>query len=266
MAAQTTILSILGLEHSGTTVLVRVLNNHSDAAAIGGIKNVSDFAARKRTCSCGKNGDECSFWSNLADEFSKRGCTLGQVAGAIKDGDKRIIRDFFESAAVATGKSMILESSRQPSYLDLLPGPPDFLSVAVHIFKHPGSQAWSAFRAGRSVLREMRHYRRRSRAILKRLSQHPAAIHISHDEFCTVPGKSLRRILVLAGRQPDAGQLENWGGKAMHIIGGNRMKKDTSSVIKADDSWRHHLPLLHRITARVVGSSAYRDNLAATSA
>ena len=262
----TTILSILGLEHSGTTLLVRILNNHEDAAAIGGMKNIADFAIGKRTCSCGKTHGECLFWAALAGEFSKRGRELQQVSEAIKQHDAGVIRQFFEAVAASTGKSLIVESSRQPSYLALLPGTPDFASVALHIFKHPGAQAWSAYRAGRPVLREMRHYRRRSRAILQHLSSHRAAIHVSHEDFCTAPEVHLRRVLALAGRQPGKEQLDTWGGKDMHIIGGNRMKRDNSSAVKSDDSWRQRLPLAHRLTATAIGSAPYRENLAASRA
>jgi hypothetical protein len=49
----------------------------------------------------------------------------------------------------------------------------------------------------------------------------------------------------------------------MHIIGGNRMKKDRSSTIKTGDSWQQSLPLVPRLLARLLGAAPYRRNLAA---
>lgn len=262
MPARTTILSILGLEHSGTTLLVRILNNHPEAVSLGGMKNLADFATGRRACSCGASYGDCPVWLGVENEFRKRGRRLAQLSDAIKTGDAATIGDFFASVAASSDRPLLIESSRQPSYLDLLPGASDFRAAAIHIFRHPGAQAWSAHRAGRSVLREMRHYRRRSHAILRRLSSHPAALHVSHDDFCADPDTHLRRILALAGFQPDPRQLETWGEKEMHIIGGNRMKRDRSSAIKTDAVWRRSLPLVPRLLARLLGTAPYRRNLA----
>jgi len=266
MPVPTTILSILGLEHSGTTLLVRILNNHPDAVSIGGLKNVTDFATGKRPCSCGAPRGGCAFWTGVENKFQNRGRQLANLFPSLQAGDASTIGDFFGSVAASSGQSLLIESSRQPSYLDLLPGAPDFRATAVHIFKHPAAQAWSAHRAGRSVLREMRHYRRRSHAILRRLTNHPAALHISHEAFCAAPETHLRRILALAGLEPAPDQLATWGEKEIHIIGGNRMKKNRSSAIKTDDTWQQSLPLAPRLLARFLGTAPYRRNLAAARA
>ena len=266
MPTPTTILSILGLEHSGTTLLVRILNNHPDAVRIGGMKNLSPFAAGQRPCSCGASYGKCPIWNAVEKTFQTRGRRLADLSVAIKTGNAATIHDFFASVAASFHQPLLIESSRQPSYLDLLPGAPDFRAAAVHIFKHPAAQAWSAHRAGRSVLREMRHYRRRSHAILRRLSHHPAALHISHEDFCAAPEVHLRRILALAGLEPAPRQLDTWGEKEMHIIGGNRMKKNRSSAIKTDDTWRNSLPLVPFLLASLLGTAAHRRNLLAAGA
>ena len=266
MPAPTTILSILGLEHSGTTLLVRILNNHPDAVSIGGMKNLTPFAIGRRPCSCGATYGACPVWQDVENELRKRGRQFAHLSDAIKTGDAATIGDFFASVAASSERPLLIESSRQPSYLDLLPGAPDFRATAIHIFKHPGAQAWSAHRAGRSVLREMRHYRRRSHAILRRLSNHPAALHISYEDFCAAPDTHLHRILALVGLKPAPDQLATWGEKGMHIIGGNRMKKNRSSAIKTDDTWRQSLPAVPRLLARLLGTAPHRQNLAAARA
>jgi len=263
MPTPTTILSILGLEHSGTTLLVRILNNHPDAVSIGGMKNLTAFATGRRPCSCGASYGGCPVWQAVEHEFQSRGRQFANLSNAIKTGDAATTRDFIASVSTTSGRSLLVESSRQPSYLDLLPGAPDFRATAVHIFKHPAAQAWSAHRAGRSVLREMRHYRRRSHAILRRLAHHPAALHLSHEDFCAAPDAHLRCILALGGLEPAPGQLETWGEKDMHIIGGNRMKKNHSSAIRTDHTWRQSLPLVPRLLARLLGTAPHRQNLAA---
>lgn len=266
MPTPTNILSILGLEHSGTTLLVRILNNHPEAVSIGGMKNLALFATGKRTCSCGAPYGECPVWNAVETRLKKRGRLLADMSDAIKAGDKNTIRDFLASVRDASAKYLLIESSRQPSYLDFLPGAPEFRTSAVHIFKHPAAQAGSARRAGRPVLREMRHYRRRSNAILQQLKNHPAALHISHEDFCAEPESHLRRILALVGLEPAPGQLDTWGEKELHIIGGNRMKKDRSSSVKSDTAWRQSLPLYPRLLASLIATAPYRRNLAAARA
>lgn len=264
MSKPITILSILGLEHSGTTLLVRILNNHPSAVSIGGMKNVTDFANGGRSCSCGAFHDSCLFWKAVGDNFRSRNGRLANLSEAIKTGNTDYIRDFYKSVADLSDLSLIVESSRQPSYLDLLPSGPDFRVAAVHIFKRPAAQAWSAQRARRSVLREMRHYRRRSHAILRRLSSHPATLHISHEDFCADPAQNLRRILALARLEPAPHQLSTWGEKEIHMIGGNRMKKDRSSNIRPDADWQQSLRLVPRIISVILGNAPYRLNLAAS--
>ena len=112
----------------------------------------------------------------------------------------------------------------------------------------------------------MRHYRRRSYAIIRRLASHPAALHISHDDFCAAPQRHLRSMLGLAGLQPSPYQLDTWGEKEMHIIGGNRMKKSQSSSIEFNEQRKNSLPLVPRLLAHLLGSHPYRRNLVAARA
>lgn len=263
MSKHTAILSILGLEHSGTTLLLRILNNHPDAIAIGGMKNLSDFAQGRRSCSCGRGYGDCSWWNQVEGRLRETGSSIGDTSAALMQRKASPIHALLTTVAGISGKALVIESSRQPGYLDLLPGEPQFSQVAVHIFKHPAAQAWSAFRAGRSVLREMRHYRRRSFAIVARLQGHQMAIHLSHEAFCETPAHYLQRILALAGTDPSPGQLDHWGEKDLHVIGGNRMKKDRSSEIKSNQSWRESLPMIHRLTAQILGRRPYGENMAA---
>ncbi len=64
-----TIIYIAGLGHSGSTILDLILGCHSDIVGLG---EIMPFIRRKdrtpdlnSTCSCGKKGYDCYFWSEV---------------------------------------------------------------------------------------------------------------------------------------------------------------------------------------------------------
>jgi len=263
MAAPTTIISILGLEHSGTTLLARILNNHPSVIAMGGLKNVARFVSGELTCSCGRPHGDCVFWHAVDRNLAGGGHSLESIPPALRSGDRESVHRLFLAIRITSGKSLIVESSRHPDFLDFLPGSPDFRLAAVHVFKHPAAQAWSARTGGRSVFREMKHYRRRSREILRRLRDRDAALHLSHADFCTAPAAGLRRILATAGAEPAPRQLETWGGEELHMLGGNRMQTSRSSAIRHDEAWRVKLSAWHLLMVRLLAGGPYARNLSA---
>ena len=64
-----TIIFIVAHGHSGSTLLDKVLGNHTDGVSLGGIQFYSDLVSSSTVfCGCGSVYSECSFWSRISNE------------------------------------------------------------------------------------------------------------------------------------------------------------------------------------------------------
>jgi hypothetical protein len=52
-------------------------------------------------------------------------------------------------------------------------------------------------------------------------------------------------------------------GKTLIVESSRQQDKKTSSTIPIEESWRNSLRVLYRITAQILGSASYRQNIAA---
>lgn len=68
------IILIVGLSHSGSTILERALACHSEAVGLGEVYHTLRAFTRQgwgrlqRPCSCGTQGQDCPVWSRLSDQ------------------------------------------------------------------------------------------------------------------------------------------------------------------------------------------------------
>lgn len=74
---------ILGMDHSGSTLLSFLLNTHDDIVTVGETcrvgRNIPDRWERKAgMCSCGKIYYECEFWNRVLAGLAARGVGIGK--------------------------------------------------------------------------------------------------------------------------------------------------------------------------------------------
>lgn len=182
------VIAILGLEHSGTTLLSRILSSHSDAFGIGGLKNYAKHARDEKPCSCGMPLDACDIWRSVAEAADCLGYPQSRLIDDLScdnaDRSAPAIAALVRAVSSATGKRILIDSSRQPIWTQALDGCDDIEVVPLHIFKSPAQQMASARRKDRSVWKELRKYLSRSKRI--RNARFGTALHGSRRSLCPI--------------------------------------------------------------------------------
>ena len=145
----------------------------------------------------------------------------------------------------------IVDTSRDAKRLRRLQAVPEINLLPVHLFKEPARQASSWKRKENMPLaRCVKKYWGVNLEIDELCRRSPQHYHLSYEVFCSDPGRFTLEILAMAGLDYEPSILANWGDQPLHVLGGNRMKANTSSVIKLDESYKRHLSTIDTVLVR----------------
>lgn len=166
-AARTKVLFIGGEGRSGSTVLERLLSANPESCAIGEGKYLFERGVGSRElCGCGRPVPECELWSEVGDRLvggwdTAAGRELvdfftqvntprrlpATVAGrgAMVRRAREVLAELYPMIADITGSSVIIDSSKHPSWAFLLAGTETVDLRVVHLVRHPSGvvQSWS---------------------------------------------------------------------------------------------------------------------------
>lgn len=164
---RTKVLLIGGEGRSGSTVLERLLAANPDTCAIGEVKYLFERGVGSgELCGCGKPVPECELWSEVGrrlvggwdtDEgrdlvrFFTRVTKPRYLAiavagrGAMVRRARAVLAELYPLIAELTGASVIIDSSKHPSWAYLLAGIETVDLRVVHLVRHPSGvvQSWS---------------------------------------------------------------------------------------------------------------------------
>ncbi|UMA67072.1 hypothetical protein LVO79_18845 (plasmid) [Roseivivax marinus] len=259
--------AIIGLEHSGTTLLARMIGAHTKAMATGGLKNFHPFIQGRKTCSCGGDQRTCPFWSTVIGDLEERGEDPQAIGDAIEnvlsqqqsaaDAAHALIR----AIARSSGTPILAESSRDPKRFPWLAPGEGIEIVPIHIFKTPIAQVASALRKGRSPFREVARYNYRSHYCRKAIKSSERAATIAHSALCASPEEEMQRVMEALGEATEPDQITRWGCEPLHMLGGNRMQRSRSSTLRPHASkFEDLLTLPARLFIQAYGMPAHRAN------
>ena len=261
------IIYLLGLGHSGTTLLGRILNAHSKAVATGGTKNIPLFVRGEKSCTCGaQSPQQCAHWTGVEKALATRGLSLCELEFGYDNQNnlnKDHLKAYFESVLESAGAEAIVDTSRRRGYFSKLEEVPGVELIPVHIFKDPRAQASSNKRKGMSVARSLWNYNLRGHRVRGMSTSGKPVLHLAYEDLCRDPEGEVARIMHYAGLEFEQDQVSAFGEKETHILGGNRQRTDKSSNIRLDETWRKRLTPLQQRLVSTFGGPAYRKNLAA---
>lgn len=260
---------ILGLGHSGTTLLSRMLGTHAQIVATGGSKNVPLFVRGEKDCSCGAtHPGDCDFWTRVDDALAGRGTALSQLqfryGNARPDPDS--LRNFYSAVSETAGASAVIDTSRRVSYLKALQSVAGIEFIPVHIFKDPRAQCASAKRKGDSVWSGIWNYNLRSWRIRSLYPLNPNMIHIPYEALCADPESQIQRILDCIGLTFEPRQVTDFSQTESHVLGGNRQFRKKSVDIRLDESWRQRLTPLEKWVSLLFCRRTWEANMRASGA
>ncbi len=290
------VLYIIGAGRSGSTILDITLGNHPEIESVGELRNITDSAwvgrsARSPFCACGRRLDArgaaevCPFWSNVRRRWLQR-ATPGEIGGYVllqNDFERvrswprllcerhapsarfrdyhRLTRSLFESIRAASGKTVIVDSSKSPLRAVALAITPGIDLRLIHLVrdgrgvtssrrksldKDPEAGVWWNHKA-RSVWNTAASWVGANLASegARRLVGPGRSVRVRYEDFATNPVGTMAKIGDLV--ELDLTELARAAAagaplRANHNVGGNRMRMSEDIRLRPDaGEWRRAL-------------------------
>jgi hypothetical protein len=275
------VLYIAGTGRSGSTLVAQSLAQCTRSVHAGEVRYIWERGVRENhLCECGKPFQDCEFWTevvsaaygsdlpSVADEVSAlsqdvdRIRRIPQAITHIGDGYRERIRRYgelvtplYDAIARIAGVDLVIDSSKDPSYLYVLSGLSGLDVTPLHLVRDPRAVAYSWTRRRRRPEihweeRYMRTIRPRRAALiwleyntaievyLKRLRSGP---RLRYEDFATAPDVTIRRLCRSAGVRVTG--REDRMSTTGHSLSGNPMRFERGPVVvTTDNEWERGLP------------------------
>jgi hypothetical protein len=246
---------VVGLGHTGSTLLDLSLSAHPQVTGVGEAKKLrlymedrpSGTGHDSRRCSCGIDPvTDCPFWLAVDAQLARDGRRLRELD--LQSTDDSVFaadnRAFFDAVAAVTGSSVVVDSSKSAVRLQRLVGLTGLVVVPVHLVRSTFGTVASYKRRGHDLPRAASLYARFTWAAMRAAPSVPRAT-ISLEALASEPEAVLSRLMrcLDLGLHPD--QLA-WSGTDHHQIGGNGMRFTTSSAFHRPDDGRDDLSVAER--------------------
>jgi hypothetical protein len=168
MATSTRVLFIGGEGRSGSTVLERLIAAQPATCAVGELKNLFERGvAARELCGCGRGVRQCDLWSEVGRRLvggwdTPAGRELVSFftgvnhrmqlpviltgRGAMVARARSVLADLYPIISEVSGSSLIVDSSKHPSWAYLLAGTAGIDLRVVHLVRHPSAvvHSWSS--------------------------------------------------------------------------------------------------------------------------
>lgn len=297
-----TVLYIAGSGRSGSTLLSNILGQVDGFFAGGELANVWQRSLTEdRLCGCGVRFSRCALWSEIVERaWGAGGVNPAEMIAAQRTGVRvrhvpsmllgsrrsrhlgqgeygRLLGRLYTAITEVTGCTVIVDSSKHPTFGRLLEMIPSIDLFVVHLVRDPRASAYSWLRKKVNPDRGYFGYMQQLSALRSSTlwgiwnaatvalwrSSPDRYLHVCYEDFVAHPRWWTERILELVGEP--AAQLPFVEERTVslsptHSISGNPNRLDTGTVtINADMEWvermgrRHRavvtlitLPLLHR--------------------
>jgi hypothetical protein len=249
------IVFIASLSHSGSTLLDLILNAHPDVTSVGELKQLGRFARlekpnRRLRCTCGAESlMTCEFWTSVS-ALTER--ATGRAIGELNVENYADRRSFdadntalFEAIATVAGTRYVVDSSKQVARLALLIKNPALDVFPIFLIRDPKGQICSCQKTSTGLARLIGNYVRTNREIYDLVKNRPHSV-VRYEELVCNPELVLVPLMQQIGLAFEPGQLE-WASRVRHNVGGNGMRRSSSSELKLDERWRDHFTLLQKL-------------------
>jgi hypothetical protein len=279
---------LMGAGRSGSTVLDTILNNHEDVIGVGELVHLFiEGSAQKENCSCGEARDACEIWKSVRNRWSE---LTGRAS--ITEHERLMTKftrvqrfaipewhrlragnpdpDFaeclnqthatYQAIAEATGKRVIIESSKNPLRAKLLCLTPGLDVSLVHLVRDARGVAWSRMKpfakskeggvpqdikprpihisAGYWLFMNFL-----SEQVRKAFPDRPSTC-IHYEDFVSTPERTLKEIGEVAGLNYSSIADRLLSGAPMapgHLYAGNRVRTAGPIKLRSDMAWADQL-------------------------
>jgi hypothetical protein len=245
-------LFILGLGHSGSTLLGRMLGSHPDAVFVGELLRLEQAVARpQERCSCGALVAECPVWQRRIESLPEgvrtdfQRWTLQLIERLRKSENKALLVDSSKSRVLRLKSKW---NSPQTGYVLLVRDPRGALRSALQ----EGGDLQKLLTSSRKWMRRYEEFVQRRGAV---------CLTMFYEDLTTSTETELRRLCEFVGLDytPNMCQPDQ---QSFHLIRASRSPYlKAAGRLKTDDRWRSVLtPRQTEAIGRSLGKLAiYRD-------
>jgi len=232
---------IAGAGHSGSTLTDLLLGSHPEIASFGELKNLDDVVSgrmAKGYCTCGMKMTACSLWKHILVEIDSLGLQLSAVRPN-SDSFLEMKRALFQSLSRSSGMRILIDSSKTTQRLKLLLSDRSgiFEIKILHVVRDGRAVAFSNARKGRDFAESLYSWENENNKVLGLEKGNTPYMLIRYEDLVQSTHSVLTRIGCFLGvKSPQAFTLD-WASRVRHNVGGNRMRRGESSVIRFDDDY-----------------------------
>jgi len=243
------LIHILGSGHCGSTLLAVMLGNHSSCFNVGELHRLplSEAVTKRFKCTCGEAVQTCAFWQktiSCAGGSFQKGVDNLQVRKNEKL-DLKVYqawhKKLFECIESSTGKSIIIDSSKDPKRARILADD----AFVVHIVRDGRGVVGSFKRKGCGVVRSTLQWLVKNICI-SFLRTRMKVIKIRYSDLVRDPTNELKRICDESGISYEDGML-SLDASGQHQFAGNRLRLHKGQSLEEDLSWKKELTIFDRI-------------------
>ncbi len=270
------VLYIAGTGRSGSTLLAGLLDGLDGHVAVGELRYVwSRGLVENQLCECGAPFRGCPFWTAVFEEAfggldEARPQEVARLAARVDRlrhiprlavPDLRsvpfradleelgeVLRRLYAAVLSVSDGSVVVDSSKDPSYAYLLWACPSLELSLVHLVRDSRAVAhsWTRQKVRREIHWKLEHMRRRPPSLSARrwLQYHlvlevlerrvPRSLRIRYEDLAADPEAAVARVAELTGASVPAAPLRTRPG---HSMSGNPMRFDGPQPVRPDTAW-----------------------------
>jgi Sulfotransferase family len=238
-----TVIFIGGHEHSGSTILDLYLQQHPCVVSVGEASSLDQYARPQAvrqsvppTCHCGREWEDCPFWSRVAEESRRLGRPLETISFSdATDPDYGATCEvFFLAVARASGCATIVDSSKGLERLVTLRSRTRLKVLPVHLtrdlYSYLGSYKKRVDIGRREAIRLLWRYVSLNRGFRRQL-RGGVSVSVRFEDFVADHPTILRRIYELAGLDADLAPSAPRLDILVHNLAGNRLLSGERSAL-----------------------------------
>ncbi len=294
MSEAVRVIYIIGAGRSGSTLLDTVLANHPDVVGVGELVNLHSAGwTSNEVCACGELGTKCGFWTRVRESWQRRvpeatvegyvalqkriefysGLGFLQIARMLRQRISpteefqaylRQTEALYQAIAEASGKSIVVDSSKHPIRGALLAHMRGIDLRLVHLVRDARAVVWSRKKALEADKKSGVQVAIKPRpawysvafwafinvlAAIVCLFRRRQSMRMRYEDFVAEPKAQLERLGQVCELDYSATAQALLTGeplKVEHPIAGNRMRMKGSVTLKPDWEWRDRLPARDR--------------------
>ena len=221
---------VMGAPYCGSTLLGRLLDNHSRVACAGELGLLGQAIANRRACSCGRLIPDCRFWRPVLASLP------GRTHRAYRPADYDCLRAALDAdVLVDLSKSLCWRMLRWPwsAWWD---SPTGFLYLARDSRAVVASDLRRSQPLGDALAKHFK-WERRFERLVARHGERSLVVH--YEKLCEEPEAELRRICGWIGIAYEEGMLHLEEEREHHFAHSSRSAH--GKQIRVDQRWRHEL-------------------------